>query len=373
MARSGRYRPVSAPLLAVALSAVAVPAAATQTSVVGRDAALVEEVCAQLKSRGAHPAAAKHKSAWAKNAEDYQAAMAQVETARAAYNKGDIDGAWKGINSALNTIERAFAGVADYRSVARAYLFLADLANARGDRGRAEDSYLIAARFASDLELDPATTSPMIIEGYSTAKELLQNSPTGGLSIVSKPVGAGVIVDGEERGKTPLSLVLPAGPHLVSVHLPAHDVWATQVPVDPDNVRKLEVFLSPAAPLDVAAEDPTAEAMQELAALDATSDWLVVRREGEGISFAFLAAGAVVPVYGGPTTLPELPAAIDQAARALSEQPAADHEEEGIPAWAWITGGVIGGVVVIGAVATVLTVVLWPSDPETEYVSVFSK
>ena len=74
---------------------------------------------------------------------------------------------------------------------------LPHLANARGDTQTAEDSYMAAARFGGDLELDPATTSPTVIEGYRTAHELLANSPTGGLTIVTEPKGGLVSVDGQ--------------------------------------------------------------------------------------------------------------------------------------------------------------------------------
>jgi type IV secretory pathway protease TraF len=39
----------------------------------------------------------------------------------------------------------------------------------------------------------------------------------GELVVSSRPVGARVIVDGSDRGATPLTVTLPAGPHVIEV------------------------------------------------------------------------------------------------------------------------------------------------------------
>jgi hypothetical protein len=50
---------------------------------------------------------------------------------------------------------------------------------------------------------------------------------TGELTVTSKPAGAQVVVDGKLRGPAPITLVLPAGPHLVKVGDPKTNRWRT--------------------------------------------------------------------------------------------------------------------------------------------------
>lgn len=83
---------------------------------------------------------------------------------------------------------------------------------------------------------------------------------SGELSVVSHPSGANVSVDGEVRGKTPLTLTLPVGAHEVSI---VRERYATITqPVDVPN--KLEVTLKrPTATLHVDSEPPGGEVIVE--------------------------------------------------------------------------------------------------------------
>jgi len=82
----------------------------------------------------------------------------------------------------------------------------------------------------------------------------------GELAIVSHPSGANVSIDGEARGKTPLTLSLPVGTHEVSI---VRDRYATVTqPVDVPN--KLDVTLKrPTATLHVDSEPAGGEVIVE--------------------------------------------------------------------------------------------------------------
>jgi hypothetical protein len=90
------------------------------------------------------------------------------------------------------------------------------------------------------------------------------NKPTraekGELSVVTRPAGAAVTVDGEARGKTPLVLTLPAGAHEIAV---AHDRYAT-VTQSVDVPGKLDVTLKrPMATLHIDSEPAGGEVIVE--------------------------------------------------------------------------------------------------------------
>jgi len=355
-------------VLVAATVLVSMAAAAERpTWVVGRDPALVNEVCHTLTARRARPATERFPSNSAQQLADYQLGVTRSEEAVAFYRQGRIDQAWGAIAEAVAAFERSFAVADDFEGIARAYLFRADLAMARGDNGKAEDDFMAAARLAPGLKLDPAATSPTVIEGFNTALELLKNSPTGGLSVLSKPAGATVLADGAVRGVTPLSVVLTAGPHLAVVRLRGYDVWATQVPVEANDVRKLEMFLNEASPIDLAAVEGTAESLRRLSSLDLAADWLVATRDGSGLRFGYLPAGAD-PVLGGPIALAALPAELAAVDDRLERGALA-----AVPAWAWYAAGIGGGALLLTAGVGSAVYLLWPQTPPPHYLSVLSK
>jgi len=312
--------------------------------VISRDQGLVREACDLLVERKASPATETYESNLARQSNEHATSLEAIASAQESYRDGDIDTAWEKISQAIAGLERSYGVMRDFEVVARAYLFRADLANAKGNTRTAEDCYLIAARLGGDMELDPATTSPVVIDGYKTAHELLANSPTGGLTLVTKPEGALISVDGQRSGQAPLSLSLPAGPHLVRAQLNDYDVWATQVPVSPDDIRRVEVFLVPTLPIDAAAMAPTPQRMRALLAIDSERDWLVLNREGDEVTYSYLVVGGEV-VDGGPLAIAELPAALGPEGSAESIQ------EEGDPiGWPWLLAAGGGGVAALGTI-----------------------
>ncbi|MBN2360362.1 MAG: PEGA domain-containing protein [Deltaproteobacteria bacterium] len=363
------WRSLASPGIAVVSVLAAASGFATErpTWVVGHDPALVREVCVALGGRDARPAVERFPSASALQMADYRLGLQRVDEAIAFYRKGRVDLAWGAINEAIAAFERSLAVAEDFAAIGHAYLFRADLAMARGDNSRAEEDFLAAARLAPELGLDPATTSPTVMEGYGTAVELLKNSPTGGLSVVSKPGQAIVSIDGVSRGHTPLSAVLSAGPHLAVVRLRGHETWASQVPVEADDMRQLEVVLTEASAIDIAADEGNPESVRRLAELDPAADWLVVRREPGGASYGYLPAG-LAPSFGGPLALAALPAELaaidDRAERGLSVA---------VPTWAWYAAGIGGGALLLAAGVGATVYVLWPEQTETRYLSVFHK
>ena len=81
------------------------------------------------------------------------------------------------------------------------------------------------------------------------------------LVVSSRPNGATVLVDGEEKGKTPLKLRLEPGEHLVSLSLEHYMPWEEMVSIEEGEVRRIEPTL-----LFVPYTTPLAEAMGKLPA-----------------------------------------------------------------------------------------------------------
>jgi eukaryotic-like serine/threonine-protein kinase len=67
----------------------------------------------------------------------------------------------------------------------------------------------------------------------------------GALKIDTTPIGAQVLVDGENRGTTPLSIQIPAGSHEIRLLLANYGDWEAQVRVMEDRVTHIPVELMP--------------------------------------------------------------------------------------------------------------------------------
>lgn len=67
----------------------------------------------------------------------------------------------------------------------------------------------------------------------------------GWVTLVSSPSGAGVSVDGSERGVTPVSLELPRGEHTISISNKGYMVSQRKIKVVPGKTKELSVSLNP--------------------------------------------------------------------------------------------------------------------------------
>ena len=67
----------------------------------------------------------------------------------------------------------------------------------------------------------------------------------GGLKIETTPTGAQVLVDGENKGITPLNIQVPPGAHEVRLVLADYGDWEAQVKVVEDKVTHIPVELMP--------------------------------------------------------------------------------------------------------------------------------
>ena len=103
------------------------------------------------------------------------------------------------------------------KTAPKAALYLGNAYLKLGQLGKAKDALRQA------LALDPKSKKKKTIEKLI---EIIESRDVGTLTIGSTPPGATIRVDGETgaRGKTPLELSLPPGPHKLAAELEGHEV-----------------------------------------------------------------------------------------------------------------------------------------------------
>jgi hypothetical protein len=103
------------------------------------------------------------------------------------------------------------------------------------------------AIIATAIVLTAAVTFGLTRVSWSRAAAAV---PTGRLTVVTRPAGAVLTVDGADRGVTPLAMSLDAGDHVVTIRLgQAERVIPVTVGAGSDIMRDLE--MTAAAPPEV--------------------------------------------------------------------------------------------------------------------------
>ncbi len=133
-------------------------------------------------------------------------------------------------NPALFTDLHVFAG-------------LAHLAGGKQDKAMA--AFRQAVSHDPGLVLSRRRFPPDVVNTFTRAKrQLLSNQPTQ-VSIVSRPAGAEVYMDGKLQGTTPVAAPLYPGRHFVRVELEGYSPWTLSLPDDfpPKEIKALLVPL----------------------------------------------------------------------------------------------------------------------------------
>lgn len=95
----------------------------------------------------------------------------------------------------------------------------------------------------SRTDLQPGTTAPTKPPPEPPPPDIVPK--LGGLKIETTPAGAQVLVDGENKGITPLNIQVPPGAHEVRLVLADYGDWEAQVKVVEDKVTHIPVELMP--------------------------------------------------------------------------------------------------------------------------------
>lgn len=302
----------------------------------------------------------------------------------------DFEGASAKFNEALTFLDQNPA-VADAREVANAWLHLANIALQTGGKPgvkQAQEHVKNALVLFPSLELDPKYFGPDVKKLVDKALVELNKGPKGALTISSLPLGTEITFRGASLGTTPLSEspIVPAGRHLVLARRAGYKPAGAFVTVTRDG-GQLSLELE-----EVPAYGAARRSMKSLVPANLGKGVPREGREvGETMRSRFLIVAEVAP--GGDGTLEvwdvetknrlkdvELPTdgnfgpVVDKVKAFLANpspiavakkkpEPDADVTASAEPAsgdsvfskpWFW---GVVGGVVVAGAVGTTIGVV----------------
>ena len=127
--------------------------------------------------------------------------------------------------------------------------------------------------------------------------------------VYSEPAGAEVLVDGQSRGRTPFSIVLPHGTHVVSLVRAGYETVTREVALAPDRSLQLDVALVkgpsappppvvvplPPPPAALSRAEPTAKAAPAAAVTPAAEPKKVERH---GRLWTWVAGGVAVAAAG---------------------------------------------------------------------------
>ena len=154
--------------------------------------------------------------------------------------------------AALKALDVAAQEGTDPSTLERVHLLRAQCFAARQDFGRAEDAFALALDANPEAALDPARVDPTVVKLLDATRARLQ----GTLTIVSRPPGAEVTVDGRAAAAAPLSLQLGVGRHRLEARWGDGEPAASEVLVRPRKDTRVEYVQGPARTTLVQPEGP---------------------------------------------------------------------------------------------------------------------
>jgi len=222
------------------------------------------------------------------------AAMDEAEKLYLRFKFADAAAAFAETADAL-TSKLATLGDEDREQLFRARLLEGVCWYEAGDRERARGAFEQLLVLRVDFEPDPNQVSPQARGAFREALTALRAKGVASLELRSDPVDAQVVIDGNPRGRSPLTVTpLPVGRHLVRMTKPGylpHEAW---IEVTPPVTSLTTITLQPT---------PLAAAMQAVDA--ATSEGRPVGQVGEALAQVANLGGSSELIYLGVLRLPQ--------------------------------------------------------------------
>ena len=169
----------------------------------------------------------------------------KVSEGKQAYQQLQVDKTLKKMKEALR--DRDFCGpeIRDPSIFSDLHVFagLAHLAQGAQDQAVAEFSQAVS--HDPGLVLSKKRFPPDVVEAFNRAKRQLLSSQPTQVSIISRPAGAEVYIDGRSQGTTPVAAPLYPGRHFIRVELEGYSPWTLSLPNDfpPREIKALLVPL----------------------------------------------------------------------------------------------------------------------------------
>jgi len=150
----------------------------------------------------------------------------------------------KEFSAALRILRAIFPSLPGLSELEQAHLMLGMTYQALGKAKRAAREYGMVLLLNPQRKLDENTVNPMVVERFSKVRERLMTSMKGSISLISKPAGARVLMNGRAVGYSPVTIpgVYP-GEHYFSMVLDGYKTWFGVLRLKPGGLQKREVFL----------------------------------------------------------------------------------------------------------------------------------
>lgn len=255
-------------VIASLLFGVAAPAAGPRLSLLdvtvepesawrGRDFALFDRLRADLEASGLSVMGAALVDDYfaeplpTQTAGLLEQARQQLSLGRALATELKPDSAIAELGAGLRKLRAIFADLPNLRDLEEAHLQLGMTYQAVGRDQESVAEYRMVLLLRPERTLNELEVNPLVIERFEQVRRDLVSSLRGSVSLLSRPSGARVLMDGHGVGFTPITIpgVFP-GEHYFSLEYPGHKTWFGVLSVAPGGVAKEEVFLSEGQRID---------------------------------------------------------------------------------------------------------------------------
>jgi hypothetical protein len=190
----------------------------------------------------------------------------RLAAGRAAYLNLEFEQAIETLSDAVADLDAAASALEDTRDLGDALLFLG-ASQAFAERTRAARRTFTRLHVQTpQIQPDPDTFNPNIIERYEQAAPRDRESPTAQIAVSSEPPGAIVYVDHVPQGRAPIAVTgLMGGAHTVRVTRPGATPYVEQLSLRRGGSSEINAFLQ-----DNEESEGLAEAIALLAAAQLT-------------------------------------------------------------------------------------------------------
>lgn len=169
----------------------------------------------------------------------------KISDGKQAYQQLQVDKALKKMKEALHDQQFCGPEIRDPSIFSDLHVFAGLAHLAQGAQDKAAEEFRQAVSHDPGLVLSKKRFPPDVVDAFSQAKRQLLSSQPTQVSVVSRPAGAEVYIDGRSQGTTPVAVPLYPGRHFVRVELEGYSPWTLSLPNDfpPREIKALLVPL----------------------------------------------------------------------------------------------------------------------------------
>jgi PEGA domain-containing protein len=192
---------------------------------------------------------------------------AKVDEGKRAYQSLQVSKTIEAMREAQQHEEFCGPEIRDTTSLTDLHLYAGLALLAMGDKAKAAEEFRQAIAQNNKLTLSNKRFPPDVIEAFNSTKRRILSGDSTMVTLVSKPPGATVYIDGQTRGTTPIRATpLYAGRHFIRFQLEGYSPWTINLPdgTPPSEIKALMVPLwTGDPPEDILASGISDEQMDE--------------------------------------------------------------------------------------------------------------